>query len=171
MGAVAPERGGDVARPTKYATPICAAATVIAAIGLLVSLLTKQPLWAIILLIPAAAYEAYRTEGESTRWASWALLVLLVASVALIVFGVSFDLATFFGAEERYVGGQVVPLGDIKVVAPTLMGICAVILFTRTRGKYTRWLAAVIFIASAGIVYTISPEAVADLLGIALDGL
>lgn len=160
-----------MARPTKYATQICLALTVVTAIGLGLSLLTRNPLWAVVLLIPTTIYEVYRTEGESTIWASWAMLVLLVATFVFVVFGIDFDLAAFLGEGERYVAGHSVALGDVKVVAPSLMGVAAVILLTRTRGKYTRWLGAVIFVGALGIVYTIKPDAIADLVRIAADGL
>jgi hypothetical protein len=44
------------------------------------------------------------------------------------------------------------------------MGILAVALITRTRGIYTRWLAGIIFVASAAIVYLTAPEALGDLV-------
>ena len=53
-----------MARPTKYATQICLALTVVTAIGLGLSLLTKNPLCAVVLLIATTIYEVYRTEGE-----------------------------------------------------------------------------------------------------------
>ena len=63
-----------MAKPAKYATPICVA-SIIAIVAIIIGLVTSNALWIIILLLPAVAYEAYRTEGVSTRWASWLLLV------------------------------------------------------------------------------------------------
>jgi len=129
---------------------------------------TGNVLWPLILLFPAVAYQAYRTEGESTRWASWVLVVLLIATLVLILWGVEYDLRQLLGQEEAYVAGHVVPLGDVKMVMPAVMGICALILLLRTRGRYTRWLAVVIFVASLFIVYSLDPEALGTLIEVAL---
>jgi hypothetical protein len=59
-----------MARPTTYATPICIGLTVLAAIGIVIGLLTEEVTWPIASLVPTVGYEAYRTEGPSTRWAS-----------------------------------------------------------------------------------------------------
>ncbi len=157
-----------MAKPWKYATLICTAITIVAGLGILVGLVTGNVLWPLILLFPAVAYQAYRTEGESTRWASWMLVVLLVTTVVLILWGVEYDLRQLLGQEEAYVAGRVVPLGDVKMVMPAVMSICAVILLVRTRGRYTRWLAVVIFVASLFIVYSIDPEAIGTLIEVAV---
>lgn len=67
-----------MARPYKHATPICLVLTAIAAIGVVIGIMTRQPIVVIIGLLPTAVYEAYRTMGESTRWASWLLVVVRV---------------------------------------------------------------------------------------------
>ncbi len=157
-----------MARPWKNAALICTVVTIAAGLGIVVGLLTGNLLWPLILLSPAVAYEAYRTAGESTRWASWMLVVLLAATIVLIVWGIDYDLRQLFGEEEAFVAGQVVPLGDIKMVMPAVMGICAVILLLRTRGRYTRWLAVVIFVAALFIVYTMDPEAIGTLVKVAM---
>lgn len=157
-----------MAKPTTYATPICIAVTILAAIGITLGLVSGHVLYPVIFLLPAAGYAVYRTEGVSTMWASWAMLVLLVSMIALVVFDITYDIRQLFG-ESTTVGGRRVPLGDIKTVWPALMAACAVILFTRTRGRYTRWLAAVVAATSVFIVYTVSPEAVGDLFGDLLD--
>jgi hypothetical protein len=51
-----------------------------------------------------------------------------------------------------------VPLGDLRIVGPTVVAVLAVILFTRTRGVYTRWLAGIIFVTCFAIVYLLEPE-------------
>ena len=152
-----------MARPTKYASLICAITMVLALIGIIIGLIIKSPLVIIIFLLPAVGYEVYRTQGESTIWASWAILVVFLAEIVLMVFNISYNLAKFMGQEEAYVGGHYVPLGDIKVFGPILMAILAVILFIRTRGIYTKWLAAIIFVTSFVIVYTMNPESFAEL--------
>ena len=49
------------------------------------------------------------------------------------------------------------------------MAILSVILFVRTRGVFTKWLAVVIFITSFAIVYSIDPTVFSNLLKYAVD--
>ncbi|MCJ7471492.1 MAG: hypothetical protein MUP02_01600, partial [Actinobacteria bacterium] len=147
-----------MAKPTKHAALICTIVSVIALIGIIIGILISKPLIIVILLLPSAMYEAYRTEGPSTKFTSWFLLLLLILEIVLIVANISFDLATFFGASETSIVGYNIPLGDVKIVGPIIMGILSIILFTRTRGKYTKWLAAVIFITCFAIIYSLNPE-------------
>lgn len=146
-----------MAKPYKYATMICIVLTILAALGIIIGLLTWRPIITIIFLLPAVIYEVYRTEGRSTKWAAWALLVVLIIEVILIAAHISFNVATFFGATEKYVGGYRVPLGDIKVVGPAFMAVLSLILFVRTRGRFTRWLAVIIFVTSFAIAFTLDP--------------
>lgn len=155
-----------MAKPTKHAALICTIVSVIALIGIIIGILISKPIIVVILLLPAAAYEAYRTEGPSTKWASWVLILLLILEIVLIAANINFDLATFFGVSETNVVGYNIPLGDIKVVGPIVIGILSIILFTRTRGKYTKWLAATIFITCFAIVYTLNPEIFTNLLSL-----
>ena len=153
-----------MAKPTKYATPICLGLTVIAALGIILGLTTRSALVTTLALLPTVGYEAYRTEGKSTRWAAWALLLVFIAQLVLLIFKINFDLIRFFGEQERYVAGYRIPLGDIKVAGSALMMALSVILFTRTRGIYTRWLAAIIFFTALAIVYILAPDTFGDLL-------
>ena len=75
----------------------------------------------------------------------------------------------FLENSEKVVAGYIVPLGDIKIAGPIVMAILSIILFVRTRGRYTKWLAAVIFITCFAIVYAINPEIFKNLLGLAVD--
>jgi len=158
-----------MARPTKYATLICTIVSILALIGIVIGIWLSKPLIIVIFLIPAAAYEVYRTEGPSTVWASWILLIVLILEIVLIVANINFDLASFFGESEKVVAGYTVPLGDIKIVGPIVIAILSIILFVRTRGRYTKWLAAVIFITCFVIVYVINPEIFKNLLGLVVD--
>jgi hypothetical protein len=158
-----------MAKPTKYATLICTIVSILALIGIVIGIWLSKPLIIVIFLIPAAAYEVYRTEGPSTVWASWILLIVLILEIVLIAANISFDLASFFGESEKVVAGYTVPLGDIKIVGPIVMAILSIILFVRTRGRYTKWLAVVIFITCFVIVYVINPEIFKNLLGLAVD--
>ncbi len=158
-----------MAKPTKRAGTICAILGVVALVGIVLGLLRSNPLITVLLLIPTAVYEVYRTEGESTRWASWVLLLVLVAEVFLIALCIQFDLAGFLGEEQRYVAGYEVPIGDVKVVGPAIMAVLSLILIARTRGRYTKWLAAIILVTSFAIVYTIDPTVFARWIRLAID--
>ncbi|MCL4417220.1 MAG: hypothetical protein M1371_03005 [Actinobacteria bacterium] len=158
-----------MAKPTKYATLISSIVTIFAIIGIIIGILTLKSLVIILLLLPAVVYEVYRTEGESTRWASWVLLLVLVLEIVLIAANVSFNLASFLGRSEATVAGYRVPLGDIKIVGPFVMGILAVILFVRTYGRFTKWLAAVIFISSLALIYTINPNIISSIINLVIE--
>jgi len=49
------------------------------------------------------------------------------------------------------------------------MGILSIILFIRTRGKYTKWLAAVIFVTCFAIVYALNPDILKQLFKIGVE--
>jgi hypothetical protein len=63
----------------------------------------------------------------------------------------------------------IVPLGDIKIFGPVIMGILSIIWFIRTRGKYTKWLAAVIFVTCFAIVYALNPDILKQLFKIGVE--
>lgn len=161
--------GSYAVKPTKYAPHICTVVTIVALIGIIAGLLTGNALWAVILLLPAAIYEAYRTGGKSTKASSILLVLILILEIFLILFNVNFNLVEFLGTTQKNIGGYWVPLGDIKVVGPTAMAVLSIILFTRTRGKFTKWLAVTIFITSFAIVYTIDPEIFSELFKYAVN--
>jgi len=158
-----------MAKPFKHATPICLGLTVLALVGVALDIVLWNPLPLLILLLPTVAYEAYRTQGESTRWASWLLLVVVVVEIVLVVADVEFDLAAYLGEETRYVAGYEVPLGDVKVVGPAAIAALAVILLIRTRGVYTKWLAVVIFLCAFAVVYALDPSYFGRLLSIGVE--
>ena len=144
-----------MAKPTKHASKICLAFSIIAALGIVLGLLIGSPMVILIALIPSVAYEVYRTEGPSTRWASWALAIVLVLQALFLTFNVSLDVASLLGYSSRYVAGYEVPLGDVKVVGPAVMAVLALILMTRTRGRYTKWLAVNILVTSFALIYVL----------------
>jgi len=153
-----------MAKPTTYATPICIILSILAIIGIILGFVEKNALWIILFLIPAVGYEAYRTEGVSTKFASWALLVLLIAEIICLVFGIKFDLAGYLNQDYTYVGGTSLPLGELVVVFPMIMAALSVLLFIRTVGIYTKWLAVIIFVSMIATVYLISPTGFRDLM-------
>lgn len=153
-----------MAKPTKYAPHLCTLFMIIAIIGVILGFVFSEPIITIILLMPTAIYEAYRTEGKSTKTASYILVVVLFVEIILVLFNIQFNVAEFLGSEREYIGGYWVPLGDLRIVGPTIIAILSVILYTRTRGIYTQWLAAVIFFTSFAIIYLIDPLVFQDLL-------
>lgn len=153
-----------MARPTTHATPICLGLSVLALIGIAVGLAAHSPLAIVIALIPTVAYEIYRVEGDSTRWASWAMGGVLLALFVFVVFKIDFNFADFLNQDSTEVGGYLVPLGDIKTVGAAMLAAIAVVLFTRTRGIYTRWLAGIVFVSVLALVYVLNPEVFSELL-------
>lgn len=153
-----------MAKPTKHATLICVICSILALLGIILGMVFSRALIAILFLLPAVIYEVYRTEGKSTKLASWGLLIVFLATLILVIFNISFDLGEWLGVSEKYVAGYDIPLGDIKIFGPTLMAILSVILFIRTYGRYTKWLAVIIFITSFAIVYILNPDIFGQLL-------
>ena len=151
----------------KDAPLICLIVTAIALIGIIIGLITKNPIVIILLLLPTAIYEVMRTQGKSTKAASIILLVVLVAQIFVLMLDIDFNVAEFFGATHQYIGGYLLPLGELRIVAPALMAVLAVILFVRTWGVYTRWLAATIFFTSFALIYVLDPQAFQDLFAYA----
>jgi len=155
---------GKMAKPTKYAPLICIIITIIAILSVLYGIGQMNSLFIIIPLLPAIIYEIYRTEGSSTKFASWFLFFVLLGELALIIFKINFNLAEYLQTEEKTVSGYLIPLGDIKTLGPILLAIGSVMLFTKTYGIYTKWLAVIIFISAFSIIYTLDPIIFKDLL-------
>lgn len=156
--------GGEMPKPTTYATPICLVLSLLVLVGIVLGIYQHNPLIITIFLLPAVAYEAYRTEGVSTRWASWVMLVVIILELIFIKFKINYDLARFFGEGGTYMMGYYLPFTDLKVLFPVVMILLAMMLFFRTIGKYTKWLAVLIFISAIAIVYTLDAEILKTLL-------
>ncbi|MDD5626987.1 MAG: hypothetical protein PHW01_03215 [Patescibacteria group bacterium] len=153
-----------MAKPTTYATPICLGLTALLIIGAIIGVWKMSPLIIILFLLPAVAYEVYRTEGRSTKLASWVMLLILLAEIIAVSFKINFNLAKFFGEEGGYVGGYYVPFGDLRVIFPAIVAVLSIILFVRTYGVYTKWLAVLIFIGAFVIIYVLDPAVLKMLL-------
>lgn len=158
-----------MAKPTKDATAICIILTALAIIGIALGFNFSQALYPMFFLIPTIIYEVYRTEGASTKWASWAILGVFVVELILIIFAIQFDLAGFLDTESKYIEGYEIPLGDVKLLGPALMAILSLILVKNTRGRYTIWLAVIIIITSFAIVYSLDPTIFERYLKIAIE--
>ena len=100
-----------MARPTKYAIPICLGLTALAGLGVALGFVTDEVMWPVVLLVPTVAYEAYRTEGVSTRWASWLMLVLMIGLVVVVAFDIEYDVRELLGSNVAYIGGRGRPVG------------------------------------------------------------
>lgn len=161
-----------MAKPTQNAALYCAILTIITVLAAGIGFYFHHPLWIIIGMLPVVIYEIYRTEeGATTKYSAILLLVILLLEIILVVFKINFDLAKFLGEESKYVGGYVVPLGDIKIFGPILSAILSVVLFFRTAGIYTKWLAVVICIGSLAAVYLINPTFFQSILKIIINSL
>jgi hypothetical protein len=143
---------------------ICSILTVWMIVGILLGIALDSILLMTCFLLPVVGYEAYRTKGESTTFASWALLVVLVLEIILIVFGISYDLGQYLNLDNAYVGGQYIPIGDVKILGPTLMAVFSLILIFRTAGPYTKWLSVIIIIAALVMVNMMNPLIFKELL-------
>ena len=153
-----------MAKSTKYASTICIILTLLALFGVVLGFYTGSPLILILFLLPTVIYEVYRTEGRSTKWASWFLLIIFVLEILLITFKIDFDLRLFLGKAQTTMAGYNVSLGDVKIVGPVIITILSVLLFVRTRGIYTKWLAVIIILGSFSLVYLLNPEIFQTLL-------
>lgn len=151
-------------KPTKNAPMICAIMSVFAVICIIAGLVMRNSLIVLVGLTPSVAYEAYRTEGDSTRWASWVMAGVLVLEFILVIFNIGFDLAAFLGSGSQQVAGYTVPLGDLRIVGPAVMAVLAIILIVRTRGVYTRWLAVNIIVSVLALTYVLDPNVFTELL-------
>lgn len=145
-------------------TLICTILTVLMIIGIVWGFAAKSSLVIVVFLLPVVVYEVYRTRGVSTTMSSWLLLALLILEIIFIVFGISWDLGQYLNLEYSYIGGQYVPLGDIKILAPILLAVLSTILFLRTAGPYTKWLSVIIFASAFVTIYIMSPDMFRELL-------
>lgn len=155
-----------MAKPTKHAATACWVLTIIAFIGIIAGLIKMNPLITIILLVPTVIYEVYRTEGKSTTLASWLLLLVFAALTLLLIYNISLNMGALLGIPYLNIGSYRLPLGDVKTLGPIILAILAAVLLTRTRGRYTRWLAVVIIIASIAVLHMIEPAIVGEILAL-----
>lgn len=156
-------------KPTTQAALICFVLSIILAVGIVLGLIKASPLIIILSLLPTVIYEAYRTEGQSTRWASWVMLFVVAAEIIMVIFGIKFDLAQYLGVSGKYVAGYYVPFGDLKVIFSSIMAVLSIILLIRTAGVYTRWLAVLIIIGAFAIIYTIDAAIFQQLLKLGIN--
>jgi hypothetical protein len=153
-----------MAKQRKNVIPILLILTGLAFFGVILGFVFSNALVVIIFLLPTIIYEIYRTEGRSTKSSSWGLLFISIAEIVLIIMKINFDIAKYLGTSEGRIAGYEIPFGDVKIVGPTIMAVLSVVLFIRTWGPYTKWLAVVIFLTSFVIIYLIDPDIFSELL-------
>lgn len=153
-----------MAKPTTFAVPICIGLTVLALIGAAISIWRQSPLTMMFFVLPAVAYEVYRTEGKSTKAAAWGLLAVYLVEIVCLIFGISFNIASWLELEETTISGMLVPLGEITVVMPIIIAALSVTLFVKTWGVYTKWLAVIIFLSTFVVIYLVDPSIFQSLL-------
>lgn len=160
------EQNGSEKAIDKRFSPVlvCTLMTLLMILAIIIGLSTKGAMWVLLCLLPVVIYEIYRTKGEFTTLSSWLMLAVLVGEIIFITFGINYNLADYFGSESAYIAGQDVPLGDIKILGPTLMAIFSLVLLVRTYGPYTKWLSVIIFISAFVIIYILNPSAFHDML-------
>lgn len=147
-----------MAKSTKYAALICFVLSLLTAGAVWFGLVRMSALPIIIALLPVALYELWRTEGMFSKIASLGMVGILIAEAVLLITNKSFDLERLLGARSAYIGGYRIPFGDVRTVGTAIILILAGILFARTYGPYTRWLAAIIFLASLATIYILNPS-------------
>ncbi len=158
-----------MAQESKHAMITCLILTLLAAGGIAAGIYFKKPLIIVLLLLPTAIYELYRTEGIFTKIFSFSILGLLITEAVLIIGKININAAKFMDKSNisaaKYIGKKgllidhyKLPFGDLKILSATAIAVLALMLFRRTGGRYTIWLAGILFISSLAIVYTLAPE-------------
>lgn len=158
-----------MAKPTKHAPLICTILSAVLAVGIALGFIYKIPWMVVVFLLPIVIYQVYRTEGKSTKWASWVMLLVIILELVLVIGNINFNLAELLGTQTAEVAGFYVHFGDLRILFPSLMAVLALILIQRTRGIYTKWLAALIFAGALAIVYLVDPIWFKELLNIGVE--
>lgn len=143
---------------------ICTIMTALVIIAIFLGFAFKNPLIIAFFLLPVVAYEVYRTKGEYTTLSAWIILIVLIVEIILISFHVNYDLGKFLNLDNTYVGGQYIPIGDVKILGPTLLAVFSIVLLIRTYGPYTKWLSVLIFGSAFVMVYIMNPNIFGELL-------
>ena len=91
-----------MAKPTKHATAICTAISVLLVIGIVLGFWQKNVLYILGFLLPAVIYQVYRTEGKSTKWASLTMLIVIILEFILVIFKSVFLICFIHDVVIRY---------------------------------------------------------------------
>lgn len=147
-----------MAKPTKHAPLICIILTILSILGIVLGVIFSNALFIIILLIPAVAYEVYRTEGESTRWSSSILLIILLFEVYLVFTHSKLNLSKFIDLTNPQAKIFLQTFGNLKILSIFSIMFLAFILFKNTFGVFTKWLSVIIIISCIVTVYTLDKQ-------------
>ena len=143
---------------------VCAILTVVTIMTILLGFYLKNPFIIICGIFPVAIYEATRTEGHYTRAGSFFILILVILEILAIKGFIKLNLSHFFGREETFFSGYIIPLGDIVFIFPAIASIISFVLVLRTWGIYTKWLAFLLLASSVALLYIVNKETLFDLL-------
>ncbi len=146
-------------KDTKTAVIICYVISAITILTIIIGLITRNPYWVIAGIIPAAFYEAWRTEGFYTKTASAAIAILVILEILALMGKIQFNISQLFDNSYAYIAGQVIPLGDIRYVFPIIAVILSIMLVRRTYGKYTKWLSILLIASSIILLFMVNKGA------------
>lgn len=155
-----------VKKSGKLSTPsiICILCSVFALIFIFLSFYLENPYLILIGYFPAAVYEAIRTAGPYTKAASVGTMLLIILQALALKGIIKFNLATFLDQETAYIKGYWLPLGEITTVFPLITVVLAILLFQRTIGRYTKWLAIIILISSIALLWQVNKDALIEIV-------
>ena len=143
---------------------LCLILTVSILVTIILGFYLKNPLIIIIGIVPAAIYEAIRTEGYYTKAGSIAVMVLVILEILAIRGLIKLNLANLIGAGEIYFSGYFLPLGELTFIFPIAAAIISLVLIRRTYGIYTKWLSVLLLISSLCLLYLVNKESLFELL-------
>ena len=143
---------------------ICTILTIFALLTLILGFLFKNPYFIIAGIVPAALYEAWRTEGFFTKAASAGIVILVILEILAILNVFTINLANTLQQEEAYVYGYYIQLGDIKFVFPAAAVVLSIVLIYYTYGKYTKWLSVLLLISSIGLLYLVNKQGLIEII-------
>jgi len=147
-----------MAKETGNAAIICLILTIITIIGIIAGLKFNKPLIISAILILPAVYEVYRTEGFFTKIFSLAILGIIFAEVALIAGKINTKLIDFVKSAGADTAGLKMPAVDLKTAGAVAGALLSIFLLKRTGGKYTIWLAAILFAGMLSLAYVMNTE-------------
>ena len=153
-------------KPSGNTTKICIFLSILLVFGIFLGLITSSPMIISIILLLVIIYEVHRTQGEVSAWASFSMLAIIGLELALVALNIKFDIAHFLGTGVESVTGYIVPLGDIRIIFPTIIALLAIILLIRAESPYAKWLATLILIGSLAIILSVDKELFNHLLKI-----
>ena len=143
---------------------ICLVLSAITLITIILGFYLKNPLIIIIGIVPAAIYEAIRTEGYYTKAGSIAVMVLVLLEILAIKGLIKLNLANLLGQGEIYFSGYILTLGELTFIFPVVAAIISLVLIRRTYGIYTKWLSVLLLLSSLCLLYLVNKESLFELL-------